>query len=123
LKCYGYPETEGEGCGAGESLACYPLNGGGYLVTFESSFCGPGCADEYQFWTKKYIDGKLTGIRSLESGDSRNNTIDWTRSDLQIYDLQGRKIPTDSRLLTPESLPSGLYLIKQGTNVIKYNKK
>jgi rhamnogalacturonan endolyase len=75
------------------------------------------------YYLPDYIDGKLTGIRSLESGDSRDNTIDWTRSDLQIYDLQGRKIPTDSRLLTPESLPSGLYLIKQGTNVIKYNKK
>ena len=65
LKCYGYPETEGEGCGAGESLACFPLKDGGYLVTFESSFCGPGCADEYQFWTKKYIDGKLTEIKDI----------------------------------------------------------
>ena len=52
------------------------------------------------YYLPDYIDGKLTGIRSLESGDSRDNTIDWTRSDLQIYDLQGRKIPTDSRLLT-----------------------
>ena len=65
LKCYGYPEVEGEGCGAGESLACFPLKDGGYLVTFASSFCGPGCADEYQFWTKKYIDGKLTDVNDI----------------------------------------------------------
>ena len=75
------------------------------------------------YYLPDYIDGKITGIRSLESGDSRDNTIDWTRSDLQIFDLQGRKIPTDSRLLTPESLPSGLYIIKQGTKVIKFNKQ
>ena len=75
------------------------------------------------YYLPDYIDGKITGIRSLESGDSRDNTIDWTRSDLQIFDLQGRKIPTDSRLLTPENLPSGLYIIKQGTKVIKFNKQ
>ncbi len=75
------------------------------------------------YYLPDYINGKLTGIRSLESGDSRNNMIDWTRSDLQIYDLQGRKISTDSRHLTPESLPSGLYIIKQGTKVIKFNKQ
>ncbi len=75
------------------------------------------------YYLPDYLSGKLTGIRSLESGDSRNDMIDWTRSDLQIYDLQGRKIPTDSRLLTPESLPSGLYIIKQGTTVIKFNKQ
>ena len=75
------------------------------------------------YYLPDYINGKLTGIRSLESGDSRNNMIDWTRSDLQIYDLQGRKISTDSRHLTPESLPSGLYIIKQGTKIIKFNKQ
>jgi len=75
------------------------------------------------YYLPDYINGKLTGIRSLESRDSRNNMIDWTRSDLQIYDLQGRKISTDSRHLTPESLPSGLYIIKQGTKIIKFNKQ
>jgi rhamnogalacturonan endolyase len=75
------------------------------------------------YYLPDYINGKLTGIRSLESGDSRNDMIDWTRSDLQIYDLQGRKIPTDSRLLTPEFLPSGLYIIKQGNKIIKFNKQ
>ena len=75
------------------------------------------------YYLPDYINGKLTGIRSLESGNSRNNMIDWTRSDLQIYDLQGRKISTDSRHLTPESLPSGLYIIKQGTKIIKFNKQ
>ena len=65
LKCSGYPESESEGCGAGEGLACYPLNGGGYMVTFVSEFSGPGCASEYQFWTKKYIDGKLTEVNNV----------------------------------------------------------
>jgi hypothetical protein len=62
LKCFGYPESESEGCGASEAVACYPLKDGGYMVTFTSEFSGPGCASEYRFWTEKYKDGKLTGV-------------------------------------------------------------
>ena len=65
LKCYGYPESECEGCGASEGLACYPLKDGGYLITFVSEFSGPGCASEYRFWTSKYKDGNLTDVNDV----------------------------------------------------------
>ena len=65
LKCYGSNPEEDEGCESGELLACYPLKNGGYIVTVAHDFSGPGCASEYQFYTKKYIDGKISNSADL----------------------------------------------------------
>ncbi|MBQ9214226.1 MAG: DUF3256 family protein [Bacteroidales bacterium] len=65
LKCYGSNPEEDEGCESGELLACYPLKNGGYIVTVAHDFSGPGCASEYQFYTKKYIDGTISNSADL----------------------------------------------------------
>ena len=63
------------------------------------------------YYLPDYIDGKLTGIESIKTYMPAETTI--------IYDLSGRRLPTSDL----NDLPTGIYLIKQGTNVIKYNKK
>lgn len=67
------------------------------------------------YYLPDYIDGKLTGIH-LINADGNPALIDWARSDLRIFDLSGRQLFTNT-------LPKGIYIIKQGTNIIKYNKK
>ncbi len=74
------------------------------------------------YYLPDYIDGKLTGIQTINA-DRNQDFIDWTRSDLQIFDLSGRQLFTNTHHLKPNTLPKGIYIIKQGINIIKYNKK
>ena len=63
------------------------------------------------YYLPDYIDGKLTGIESIKTNTPTEKTV--------IYDLSGRHLPS----VDINKLPKGIYLIKQGTNVIKYNKQ
>ena len=63
------------------------------------------------YYLPDYIDGKLTGIETIKTNMQTEKTI--------LYDLYGRRLPTSDF----NSLPKGIYIIKQGTNIIKYNKK
>jgi rhamnogalacturonan endolyase len=63
------------------------------------------------YYLPDYIDGKLTGIESIKTNTPTEKTV--------IYDLSGRHMPS----VDINKLPKGIYLIKQGTNVIKYNKQ
>ena len=63
------------------------------------------------YYLPDYIDGKLTGIQSIKTSLQTDETI--------IYDLSGRRLPAAD----PNTLPKGIYIIKQGTNVFKYNKQ
>ena len=63
------------------------------------------------YYLPDYIDGKLTGIETLKTDMQTEKAI--------LYDLSGRRLPTSDF----NSLPKGIYIIKQGTNIIKYNKK
>jgi hypothetical protein len=53
---------------------------------------------------------QATGMSDLESGDRSQETG-------VVFDLQGHRIPTDSRLPTPDSFLKGLY-IKNGKKII-----
>ena len=64
------------------------------------------------YYLPDYISGKLAGIESI------NTNIPVVETTV-IYDLSGRRLPTTDI----NDLPKGIYLIKQGTNVIKYNKQ
>ena len=63
------------------------------------------------YYLPDYIDGKLTGIETIKTNMQTEKAI--------LYDLSGRRLPTSDF----NSLPKGIYIIKQGTNIIKYNKK
>ena len=63
------------------------------------------------YYLPDYIDGKLTGIETLKTDMQTEKAI--------LYDLSGRRLPTSDF----NSLPKGIYIIKQGANIIKYNKK
>ena len=63
------------------------------------------------YYLPDYIDGKLTGIETLKTDMQTEKAI--------LYDLSGRRLPT----FDFNSLPKGIYIIKQGANIIKYNKK
>ena len=63
------------------------------------------------YYLPDYINGKLTGIVSINTNMPAEAPV--------IYDLSGRCLPTTDI----NDLPKGIYLIKQGTNVIKYNKQ
>jgi len=63
------------------------------------------------YYLPDYIDGKLTSIESIKTNTPTEKTV--------IYDLSGRHLPS----VDINELPKGIYLIKQGTNVIKYNKQ
>ena len=63
------------------------------------------------YYLPDYIDGKLTGIETIKTDMQTEKAIP--------YDLSGRRLPTSDF----NSLPKGIYIIKQGTKVIKYNKK
>lgn len=63
------------------------------------------------YYLPDYIDGKLTGIETIKTDMQTEKAI--------LYDLSGRRLPTSDF----NSLPKGIYIIKQGANIIKYNKK
>jgi len=63
------------------------------------------------YYLPDYIDGKLTGIETIKTNMQTEEVI--------IYDLSGRRLSTSDF----NSLPKGIYIIKQGTNNIKFNKK
>ena len=63
------------------------------------------------YYLPDYIEGKLTGIESIQTNSLTETTV--------IYNLSGRRLPTSDR----NTLPKGLYIIKQGTKVIKFNKQ
>ena len=63
------------------------------------------------YYLPDYINGKLTGIVSINTNMPAEAPV--------IYDLSGRRLPTSDI----NDLPKGIYLIKQGTNVIKYYKQ
>ena len=63
------------------------------------------------YYLPDYIDSKLTGIETIKTNMQTEKAI--------LYDLSGRRLPTSDF----NSLPKGIYIIKQGTNIIKYNKK
>ena len=63
------------------------------------------------YYLPDYINGKLTGIVSINTNMPAEAPV--------IYDLSGRCLPTTDI----NDLPKGIYLIKQGTNVIKYYKQ
>ena len=63
------------------------------------------------YYLPDYIDGKLTGIETIKTNMQTEKAI--------LYDLSGRRLPTSDF----NSLPKGIYIIKQGANIIKYNKK
>ena len=63
------------------------------------------------YYLPDYIDGKLTGIETIKTNMQTEKAI--------LYDLSGRRLPTSDF----NSLPKGIYIIQQGTKVIKYNKK
>lgn len=63
------------------------------------------------YYLPDYIDDKLTGIETIKTDMQTEKAI--------LYDLSGRRLPTSDF----NSLPKGIYIIKQGANIIKYNKK
>ena len=64
------------------------------------------------YYLPDYIEGKLlTGIEHIQTNTQTETTV--------IYDLSGRRLPTFDR----NTLPKGMYIIKQGTNIFKYNKQ
>ena len=63
------------------------------------------------YYLPDYIEGKLTGIEYIQTNTQTETTV--------IYDLSGRRLPTSDR----STLPKGMYIIKQGTNIFKYNKQ
>ena len=63
------------------------------------------------YYLPDYIDGKLTGIEQILTDSQTGKTV--------IYDLSGRQLPTSDT----NTLPKGIYIIKQGTKVIKFNKQ
>ena len=63
------------------------------------------------YYLPDYIDGKLTSVESIKTNMSAETTI--------IFDLSGRRLPTSDL----NTLPKGIYIIKQGTKVIKFNKQ
>ena len=63
------------------------------------------------YYLPDYIEGKLTGIEHIQTNTQTETTV--------IYDLSGRRLPTSDR----STLPKGMYIIKQGTNIFKYNKQ
>ena len=62
------------------------------------------------YYLPDYIDGKLTGIEQIQTNTQAEKTV--------IFDLSGRQLPTSDA----NTLPKGIYIIKQGTKVIKFNK-
>ena len=70
------------------------------------------------YYLPDYIDGKLTGIETVESGKWKVER-GLSAKELTIYHLSGRRMSTSD----PNTLPKGIYIIKQGTNIIKFNKK
>ena len=70
------------------------------------------------YYLPDYIDGKLTGIETVESGKWKVER-GLSAKELTIYDLSGRRMSTSD----PNTLPKGIYIIKQGTNIIKFNKE
>ena len=48
-----------EGCYNSESVYCFPMKNGGYLVAEMHEDAGPGCSSNYIFGTSIYNDGKL----------------------------------------------------------------
>ncbi len=58
LTCSAYEEGC-EGCYNAESVYCFPLNSGGYLVAEMHEDAGPGCSTNYMFGTSTYKDGNL----------------------------------------------------------------
>ena len=63
------------------------------------------------YYLPDYIEGKLTSIEHIQTNTQTETTV--------IYDLSGRRLPTFDR----NTLPKGMYIIKQGTNIFKYNKQ
>ena len=63
------------------------------------------------YYLPDYIDGKLTGIESIKTNTQTEESV--------IYDLSGRRLPTSDL----DILPKGIYIIKQGTIIIKFNKQ
>ena len=63
------------------------------------------------YYLPDYIDGKLTGIEEILTDTQTGKAV--------IYDLSGRQLPTSDA----NTLPKGIYIIKQGTKVIKFNKQ
>ena len=63
------------------------------------------------YYLPDYIDGKLTGIESIKTNTQTEESV--------IYDLSGRRLPTSDLNI----LPKGIYIIKQGTIIIKFNKQ
>ena len=63
------------------------------------------------YYLPDYIDGKLTSVESIKTNMSAETTI--------IFDLSGRRLSTSDL----NTLPKGIYIIKQGTKVIKFNKQ
>jgi rhamnogalacturonan endolyase len=63
------------------------------------------------YYLPDYIDGKLTGIEQIQTNTQAEKAV--------IFDLSGRQLTISEA----NTLPKGIYIIKQGTKVIKYNKK
>jgi rhamnogalacturonan endolyase len=63
------------------------------------------------YYLPDYIDGKLTGIEQIQTNTQAEKAV--------IFDLSGRQLTISDA----NTLPKGIYIIKQGTKVIKYNKK
>ena len=64
------------------------------------------------YYLPDYINGKLTGIQAVENHESVPTIL---------YDLSGREI--ENRKSINGKLPKGLYIIKQGNKIIKFNKQ
>ena len=74
------------------------------------------------YYLPDYINGKLTGIVSIEDDGTYQSSEKRNTEDLNgMYDLSGRKIVNGK--LSNGKLPKGLYIIKQGTKIIKFNKQ
>ena len=63
------------------------------------------------YYLPDYIDGKLTGIENIKTSTTAEPAV--------IYDLSGRRLSTTD----PNTLPKGIYIIKQGTKIIKFNQQ
>ena len=79
--------------------------------TYRMGICAYNQPPHLGYYLPDYIDGKLTGIETIKTNMQTEKAI--------LYDLSGRRLPTSDF----NSLPKGIYIIKQGTNIIKYNKK
>ena len=63
------------------------------------------------YYLPDYIDGKLTGIENIKTSTTAEPAV--------IYDLSGRRLSTTD----PNTLPKGIYIIKKGTKIIKFNQQ